>query len=74
MKSCDCLNACGDDSNVEGGGALPCERYRAWTARARIVGVSRNAEDPRVLIVHYSDEPTDDDIRALHNFERWPSP
>ena len=74
LPRCDCLNRCGDDAAVERGTVRSCGLRSRWLARARIVGVSRSADDPMILLVHFSAEPSDDDLRALHNFDRWPSP
>lgn len=71
---CDCLNQCGDDSRLQAGMVTPCERWKAWATRARIVGVSRLADDVRAVVVHFNAEPCDADMRALHNLDRWPSP
>jgi hypothetical protein len=71
---CDCLNDCGDDSRLEKGIVNPCERWKAWAKRPRIVGVSRVADDTRAVVVHFNAEPYDADMRALHTLERWPSP
>jgi hypothetical protein len=74
LQPCDCLNRCGDDSRVAAGRVQACANWRAWHSRARIVGVSRDASDPNVLVVHYDSHPSDDDLRALHDFDRWPAP
>lgn len=71
---CDCLNRCGDDERVHKGTVRACDRMRNWRARPRIVGVRRDAEDANVLVVIYDKEPTDDDMRYLHDCDRWPAP
>lgn len=74
MERCDCLNLCGDDPGLQNSQARSCTNRLSWLARPRIVGVSRVAGEPRTLAVHFNAEPTDDDLLALHNFDRWPSP
>jgi hypothetical protein len=74
LQLCDCVNRCGDDSRVTSGKVTPCAYWRAWKSRALIIGVSRDAADPYVLWVRYDAPPTDEDLRALHDFDRWPTP
>ena len=74
LPRCDCLDHCGDDPALERGTVMSCSKRVHWLARPRIVGVSRVADDPRTLAVHFSAEPSNDDLRALHRFDRWPSP
>ena len=74
LPRCDCLNYCGDHIAVERGTVQPCDLYVRWLARPRILAVSRVADDPLTLAVHFSTEPTDKDLLALQRLERWPSP
>lgn len=72
MQSCDCTNRCGDDARVHTGEVAACSRRTQWLARARVCGVRRSATDPRAVVVIYDKPPADDDLRALHHFDRWP--
>lgn len=71
---CDCLDRCGDDPRVHTGAVASCAHRKLWLSRARIRGVSRDAAAPNTLIVIYDRPPDDDDLRALHDFDRWPCP
>lgn len=71
-NSCDCIAVCGDDLRVRKGTVNGCPHYRLWLNRAHIRGVRRDATDPLALVVLYDRPPDDDDLRALHNFDRWP--
>ena len=73
-RQCDCLNRCGDDPRMRKGLVQPCAHWFHWNQRARIVGVTRDASNPLALTVIYTAPPADDDLRALHDFDRWPNP
>lgn len=36
------------------------------SADCRVVGVGRDVENPKVLVVYFSGEPTDDQLREVH--------
>lgn len=74
MDTCDCLNRCGDDSRVAKGTVRPCATWLNWSARARIIAARRDHGDSNAIVVIFDREPSDNDLRALQCFDRWPSP
>ena len=41
----------------------------------KVQGISRMSDDKRALIIHLSVEPTDDEIRSIHDYLReWKAP
>jgi len=65
--SCDCLNTCGDDPRLQDGRVKPCPHMALRLARPKVLGVSRVSDNRRAVLVVLSAEPTDDDLRVIHN-------
>lgn len=78
---CDCTVNCGDDPWLRDGRAQPCAalaaehaRLAAWRARPRVLGVGRMGDNPRAVLVSLERAPTDDELRALHDYLRGFAP
>lgn len=63
---CDCLNDCGDDPWLADGRAKRCPTGQKHHERARAIGVSRMLDNKKALLLSLDREPTDDDLRRIH--------
>lgn len=71
MTRCDCLNDCGDDPLLQGGGVTPCERRKKRLQGTEFVSLARSTTSPTEVVVKLSKAPTERDMqelsRRLHN-------
>lgn len=63
----DCLDRCGDDPAIKRDSGLKCSRMLDFDRKPRIQGIGRMADNPNALAIYLSGEPSDDDMREIHN-------
>ncbi|MBQ0934619.1 hypothetical protein [Ideonella paludis] len=65
MTRCDCLNDCGDDPLLQGGGVTPCEHRKKRLQGTEFVSLARSTTNPSEVVVTLSKAPTERNMQEL---------